>query len=415
MPLIKSALESCLLNYRSAASALFGAMLIFISLLPLASAETTELRDEFFTRDARLASMGGAFTAAGDSVHALRYNPAGLAYLSRPDVQIGTSTYVDLNHGGMNDFLAIADGSKPDPFTPYFNRISNTIQASAAGRFWGISFTHEVAVVPPMTIDQQAPAIELSQTTRSTITGGLAAALGDFSFGFNIRHVRTEETAAPYATSDYYKDITSTASFLDVTSRIRPKSQEIPETEPVIQAGAGIMTVTGGLTTGLYVDLLFTEESMSFQERIDLMTESASIGMSYDFFNPKQSSSHQMRHLVISADLHRAGDSEFRYLSIGAEAGLHFTRVITLDVRSGYTHPIPGSSLSDMYTSLDAEAGEVHFGCGIKFMVSDLNLSLSLPVRYIQDLVTSGFDFAEPDFGTMASGARVVISGGVRL
>ena len=404
-----------LLKYRFTAGALIGALLMCFSLFPLLSDESMDLRDEFFTRDARLAAMGGAFTAAGDSVHALYFNPAGLAYLSRPDVQIGNSTYVDFNHAGMNDFLAVAEGEQPDPFTLFFNHMSNTLQASAAGRFWGVSFTHEVAIVPPETASLQESSIPFSQVTRSTIAGGLAAALGDFSFGFNLRHVRSDESAAEFSTSDYIKQVAGTGSFLDGTSRIRPESLVIPETAPVIQAGVGIMTVTGGLTTGIYVDSIYTGESMSFQERIDRMTQTASIGMSYDFFNPKREASHHVRHFVISADLHRAGDDDRRFLSFGTEAGLHFTRVITLDLRGGYTHPVPGSTLTEAFTSLDPAGGEVHIGAGMKFMVSDLHLSLSLPVRFLQDVMQDGFDFNDPDFGTLASGSRVVISGGVRL
>jgi len=56
--------------------------------------------------NARIMAMGGAFTAVADDANALFYNPAGLAYLPKADINIGLSLLADLNSNlvGMEEY-----------------------------------------------------------------------------------------------------------------------------------------------------------------------------------------------------------------------------------------------------------------------------------------------------------------------
>ncbi len=320
--------------------------------------------------------MGGAFAAIADDVTAAAWNPAGLAYLTRPEFQVVMRT--------MPSYDTIQSGNAINPT----ERTSGSAGAQQAGfvglavplknsrlggngtlglAYWRGGFYEESVFAARLTSGDPDSNLEIrprEQNTRLvtdffTLSYGFKAG-GDMNIGIGVVYAQQK---LDYSLSETIVDPANPNDPLGVTEN------QLNETGTGVGGQIGVMAPFGG-GKGTW--------GLTYRSEISLQNYGAG-----DTFADKIPARFSASASYLLAEVSRGSYQDFL---VGAAQIDHYTKANT--------------GLSD------ARAETTNFGLGLQYMMSMRGFSLPIRIGFMTNKAANGVRFADEDLFTFGLGFR---------
>jgi hypothetical protein len=285
-----------------------------------------------------------------------------------------------------------------DIIASHFNSISFESDTSFIDRNIGFSYQKALSAAgSPESTDPE----NLTLISQNTYSGALAHQMGNLSVGASATYasVRTITRDTPQfadyeASCEEFQEFFNTddpdeMGMMMIDGRLFDDAQK----RTSFSLGAGAMVSMGSLTAGAAVQdlipLVFSEQEITDSRR--WIGEHLNVGIAYESNRKKVDHSDDLINLLLAADVKQAGSREHRTLHLGAELGLSLAEFITADVRAGYMQEL-GQSFEEILDGdlWDPESGILSVGMGAKVFMARLDMALSLPAVFFQELLMHG-------------------------